>query len=63
MLRLACSDITEQGIEVCAPVHDAILIQAPLEEIEEATQKSQELMARASDKCWEDSPYGQKRKL
>jgi DNA polymerase I len=30
MLRLACCLATERGIEVCAPVHDAVLICAPL---------------------------------
>ena len=29
MLRLACCLATERGIEVCAPVHDAVLICAP----------------------------------
>ena len=31
MLRLACCLATERGIEVCAPVHDAVLICAPLD--------------------------------
>src|SRR5262249_55505267 len=30
MLRLACCLATEQGIRVCWPVHDAILIEAPV---------------------------------
>ena len=29
MLRLACIYATEPGLRVCAPVHDAILIEAP----------------------------------
>ena len=29
MLRLACCFATERGVRVCAPVHDAILIEAP----------------------------------
>jgi DNA polymerase-1 len=29
MLRMACCLGTEQGIEICAPVHDAVLICAP----------------------------------
>src|SRR5262249_15536967 len=33
MLRLACCLATERGISVCAPVHDAILIQAPLDRL------------------------------
>ena len=31
MMRLAACFATESGIEVCAPVHDAFLICAPLE--------------------------------
>jgi integrase len=34
MLRLACCLATERGIEVCAPVHDAVLICAPLDRLE-----------------------------
>jgi hypothetical protein len=34
MLRLACCIGTEQGIEICAPVHDAVLITAPLHRLE-----------------------------
>ena len=35
MLRLACCLATERGIEVCAPVHDAVLICAPLGRFED----------------------------
>jgi hypothetical protein len=34
MLRLACCLATERDIEVCAPVHDAVLICAPLDRLE-----------------------------
>jgi hypothetical protein len=34
MLRIACCLATERGIKVCAPVHDAVLICAPLDRIE-----------------------------
>jgi len=34
MLRLACCYTTERGIAVCAPVHDAILIEARLEDLD-----------------------------
>lgn len=30
MLRLACCLATERGIRVCAPVHDALLVEADL---------------------------------
>jgi len=48
MLRLACCLATEQGIHVCAPVHDAILIEAPLAELEDAAMAAQRAMATAS---------------
>jgi DNA polymerase I len=48
MLRLACCFVTEQGIKLCAPVHDALLIEAPLGMIEHAVTAVQEAMARAS---------------
>jgi hypothetical protein len=48
MLRLACCLVTESGIKVCAPVHDALLIEAPLEELDETVERTQELMAEAS---------------
>jgi DNA polymerase I len=34
MLRLACCLATERGIEVCAPIHDALLIGAPLDRLQ-----------------------------
>jgi DNA polymerase I len=48
MLRLACCLATEQGIEVCAPVHDAILICAPLDRIEADVARMQACMLGAS---------------
>jgi len=48
MLRLACCYATEQGIRVCAPVHDALLVEAPLAQLEEVIQQTQECMAEAS---------------
>ena len=48
MLRIACILMTESGIRVCAPVHDAVLIEAPLDELEERIGQAQELMREAS---------------
>jgi len=48
MLRLACCMGTEQGIEVCAPVHDAVLICAPLERLDADVVRMQEAMFEAS---------------
>ena len=49
MLRVACILATDAGIRVCAPVHDAILIEAPLDELDATIAKTQELMAQASE--------------
>jgi len=49
MLRLACCLATERGIAVCAPVHDAILIEARLEQLEATAAAAQEAMAEASE--------------
>ena len=48
MLRLACCLVTEAGLNVCAPIHDAILIEAPVERIDQDVTKLQKLMASAS---------------
>jgi DNA polymerase I len=48
MLRLACCLATERGIEVCAPVHDAVLIEAAAAEIDEAITVTRAAMAEAS---------------
>jgi DNA polymerase-1 len=48
MLRLACCLATERGIEVCAPIHDAILISAPIDRIDDAVAKLREAMNEAS---------------
>jgi hypothetical protein len=48
LLRIACCLATERGIEVCAPVHDAVLIAAPLERIEADVAAMQAAMAEAS---------------
>jgi DNA polymerase-1 len=48
MLRLACCLATERGMEVCAPVHDAILICAPLDRLDADAARTREAMAEAS---------------
>lgn len=48
MLRLACIYLTEAGVRVCAPVHDALLIEATVETLEETVKLSKDLMIRAS---------------
>jgi len=48
MLRLACCLATERDIEVCAPVHDAILICAPFDRLEAEIAAARRAMAEAS---------------
>lgn len=48
MLRLACCLATEEGIAVCAPIHDAILIEAPVDDMDHAVARAQRVMAEAS---------------
>jgi DNA polymerase I len=47
MMRLSAIAATEAGIEVCAPVHDAFLIAAPLDRLEEDVGHMRELMTKA----------------
>jgi DNA polymerase family A len=49
MLRIACCLASEQGIKVCAPVHDAILIEAPLKDLDTAIHQTQKIMQAASE--------------
>ena len=49
MLRLACCLATERGIKVCAPVHDAILIEAALDQLDSAVETTRKAMAEASE--------------
>jgi hypothetical protein len=49
MLRLACCQTTERGIEVCAPVHDALLVEGPADRIHEVVAYTQADMQQASE--------------
>ncbi len=48
MLRLVCCYATERGVTVCAPVHDALLIEAPLSQLDEKVNMAQQAMSDAS---------------
>jgi DNA polymerase I len=48
MLRLARCLATERGLSVCAPVHDAVLIEAPLGEVDEHVVALRACMREAS---------------
>jgi DNA polymerase I-like protein with 3'-5' exonuclease and polymerase domains len=48
MMRIAACLGTERGVEICAPVHDAFLICAPLDRLDEAIGTMRAAMAEAS---------------
>ena len=48
MLRLACCLATESGIDISAPVHDAVLITAPLARLDADVARMQDAMREAS---------------
>jgi DNA polymerase I len=48
MLRLACCMLVEAGIGLCAPIHDAVLIEGPADSIDEMVQRARGIMAEAS---------------
>jgi DNA polymerase I len=47
MMRIAAIAATEAGIQVCAPVHDAFLIAAPLERLEDDVGAMRDIMSKA----------------
>ena len=48
ILRIACILATRHGIKLIAPVHDAVMIEAPIERIEADVALMREIMRRAS---------------
>jgi hypothetical protein len=48
MLRLAIIGLVESGISVCAPVHDAVLIEGPEPEIDQVVAEARQIMEAAS---------------
>jgi DNA polymerase I-like protein with 3'-5' exonuclease and polymerase domains len=49
ILMLAAILLTEAGIEVCAPAHDAFLIKAPLDRIESVVAEAKAIMEAVSE--------------
>jgi hypothetical protein len=49
MLRWAVILAHQRGVRICAPVHDALLIEAPIEQIEDAVAICRQAMADASE--------------
>jgi len=49
ILRLACCFGLDAGVKICAPVHDALLLEAPLGELKEAVAATRVAMRRAGE--------------
>jgi hypothetical protein len=58
ILRTACILAVRHGIKLCAPVHDAVLIEAPIDRIEADVALMQEIMRRASRIVLNDTADG-----
>jgi hypothetical protein len=63
MLRIACIFLTEAGIRVCAPVHDALLIELPIGELESGLARARHLMRQASRAVLGDFELGSDAKV
>ena len=48
MLRLACCYAVDRNVPIIAPVHDAVLIEGPVDEIEDIRREMQRCMVEAS---------------
>jgi hypothetical protein len=49
MLRLACSLATERGVNIVAPVHDALMVEGSADAIDDVVARTQAAMAEASE--------------
>ena len=49
MLRIACILLVDAGIRVCAPVHEAVLIETTTEELVVTVRAAQDIMEQASE--------------
>ena len=49
MLRIACILAVESGIKLCAPIHDALLIEAPADQIDAEVARLKDCMFEASE--------------
>jgi DNA polymerase family A len=56
MLRLACSTLTESGVAVCAPVHDALLVEGPADRVDEVVNRTEAVMREASEMVLDGFP-------
>jgi len=48
LLRLICCRATERGIRVLAPIHDALVVEDSIEDIDRTVTETREIMTQAS---------------
>jgi hypothetical protein len=58
MLRIACCLLVEDGVELCAPIHDAVLIEGNADTIDEEVARARSIMAQASRSVLGDFEVG-----
>ena len=49
MIRLACCLAIQRGIELCCPIHDALLVEGPADRVDEIVAATQQAMRDASE--------------
>jgi DNA polymerase I-like protein with 3'-5' exonuclease and polymerase domains len=49
MMRIAAILLHQAGIQVCAPIHDAFLVEGPADEIQDVVETARSCMRRASE--------------
>jgi hypothetical protein len=63
MLRLACCLATERGVEVCAPVHDALVVEGQADGIDDVVTLTERCMREASELVLPGFPLGTEAKV
>jgi hypothetical protein len=63
MMRVACCLATEEGITICCPVHDALLVEAGAAEIDAVVLRTQQIMQHASELVLDGFGLGTEAKL
>ena len=56
MIRLACCLAIQRGIQLCCPIHDALLVEGPIEHVDAIVMATQQAMRDASEFVLPDFP-------
>ena len=49
MMRFACMMATEAGLKLCAPIHDGLLLEVPIDKLEQQIDQLKAIMTEASE--------------